>query len=170
MKRLTVPMAVLVVGLASPVSGQVAYGPQLSWGDESDFGVGARVEVPFTQFVPADGSPLSTMRLIGSFDWFFPDEPDGVDVSYLELNANAVYPIVIENLRPYVGGGLNFARVSADFDSDILEDQSDTEVGLNVLGGLNFLLGSYSAFAEGRFELDGGEQFVLTFGLLFGGP
>jgi hypothetical protein len=42
-------------------------------------------------------------------------------------------------------------------------------VGLNLLGGLKFALGSLSSYAEGRFELGGGEQLVLTFGVLVGG-
>lgn len=168
MKRLVLTL-VLAGGLASPVSGQVVFGPQGSWGDESDFGIGARLQVPFAGLVTTEpGSALSTMFLIGSFDWFFPDDDDfpGVDVNWFEVNLNAAYPLVMEGLRPYVGAGLNYARVSVEVGG---ETDSDSDVGLNVLGGLNFLLGGLTAFTEGRFELGGGEQFVLTFGVLFGG-
>lgn len=88
---------------------------------------------------------------------------------YLEVNGNLAYPIEMEGLRPYVGGGLNIARVGVSFDDPAFPDDSQTEVGLNLLGGLDFLLGSVSSFVETRFERGGGEQFVLSAGVLFGG-
>lgn len=45
---------------------------------------------------------------------------------------------------------------------------SDTKLGLNLLGGLQFQIGSLNAFSEAWLQLSGGEQFGLTFGLLFG--
>ena len=171
MKRLAALTMVLGAAMAAPASAQLTYGPQLSWGEHSDLGIGARIQTPFTQFTtPAEGSPMSTMFVIGSFDWFFPgDDVDGVDVTYMEINANAAYPLVVEGFRPYVGGGLNIARAGVDFENDASQDSADTEIGLNILGGLNFVLGGFDTFAEARFELGGGDQFVLTFGALFGG-
>lgn len=171
MKRLATLTMVLVAAMAAPVAAQVSFGPQLNWSDDFDLGIGGRVQAPLTQFMtPAEGSPMNTMFVIGSFDWFFPgDEVDGVDVTYIEINANAAYPLVVENFRPYVGGGLNVARVGVDFENEAFEDSSETEIGLNLLGGLSFVLGGFDTFAEARLELGGGEQLVLTFGALFGG-
>lgn len=171
MKRVVMVTAVLAFASAVPASGQAVFGPQLSWGEDSDLGLGARVEVPLANLVTADeGSAASRLRLIGSFDWFFPgDEPQGVDLTYWELNANLAYPIPADGLRPYAGGGLNIAHANVDVeDNAFFEDASDTEVGLNLLAGLQFLVGDLDAFAEARFELGGGEQFVLSAGILLG--
>lgn len=170
MKRIAALTMVLGAAAAAPVAGQVAFGPQASFGGDSDFGVGVRAEAPLSQIVAAEAdSPLSTMFLIGSFDWFFPDDggAEGVSVRYFEVNANVAYPIEVESVNPYVGGGLNIVNGGVSFDNEAIEDQSNTEIGLNVLGGLKFLLGNMSAFAEGRIELSGGEQFVLSAGVLF---
>lgn len=174
MKRFSILPALLLAAAtapaATPAAAQVAFGPQVSWADDADFGIGARVTFPLTQLMTADAdSPAQKMMLIGSFDWFFPDDGDvpDLDVRYYEINANVAYTPEVEGLDPYFGGGLNIANAGISGGG---ESVSDTEVGLNILGGLNFLLGTFNTFAEGRLELSGGEQFVLTFGALFGSP
>ena len=76
-------------------------------------------------------------------------------------------PLNATTLKPYVGGGLNIARVSVDLGS--FGSASDTEIGLNVLGGLKLNLSGLDAFTEARLSLGGGEQFAVMFGILFGG-
>lgn len=61
---------------------------------------------------------------------------------------------------PYLGGGLNIARVEAG----TLED---TELGVNIVGGSKFDAEGVTPFVEARVEIEGGEQFVLTGGFLF---
>ncbi|HSH45277.1 MAG TPA: hypothetical protein VK966_05450 [Longimicrobiales bacterium] len=170
MKRFAMMTGLLLLA-AAPASAQVGFGPQVSWADDMDLGVGARFTFPLTQVAsPEEDSPLSDMLIIGSFDWFFPnDDTADVDVSYLEINANLAYPLELEELDPYVGAGVNVARFSLSSDVAGVPDTSDTEIGVNLLAGLNFFLGSFDAFTEARLELGGGEQFVLTAGLLFGG-
>lgn len=153
--------AALVIGSADAEA--QAFGVQGSWGDDADFGIGARLELGLPNLLTTEG-PLSNTYLIGSFDWFFPDCDE---CTYWELNANLAVPITATSIDPYAGLGLNIAHVS--FDTGVGTDVSDTDVGLNLLGGLRFNLGTLSAFTEGRFELGGGEQFVLTFGVLVGG-
>lgn len=170
MKRILLAGLVLLATNAGAAAAQTVFGPQLSWGDDSDLGIGARLELPLAGMMSTDpSSPASKLRLVGSFDWFFPDDGVGIDVDWWEINANLTYPIEAEGVRPYVGGGLNFAHVSVHFDDALLDDVSDTDVGLNLLGGLKFLLGTLDAFAEARFALGGADQFVLTSGILFGG-
>lgn len=161
-------VALMAVGAAGAEAQR--FGVQANYGTDFDFGVGARVEIPVA--FTSTGT-FSQTFLIGSFDYFFWDceAGDDIDCSYWEVNANAAVPIAASGINPYVGAGLNIARISFDTDVNIPGfdfGASATEVGLNILGGLRFPLGGMSAYGEGRFELGGGEQLVLTFGILLG--
>jgi len=100
-----------------------------------------------------------------SFDYFFPDEPSGVDVTYWEANLNALYTIPMDTVQPYAGAGLNYAYAKAEaggFSAD------DSQVGLNLLGGAKFDIGmAFTPFAEFKLEISGGEQWVISGGVLF---
>jgi opacity protein-like surface antigen len=163
--RLIVPCA--LVFFALPVHAQ-RFGAQINWGEDWDLGIGARIEFPLG--LQADGI-LSRAFAIGSFDYYFPDcgGIDEVDCSFFEINLNGAVPLTAEGFNPYVGGGLNIARFSVDIAGDTAGGGSDTEVGLNLLGGLRFLIGTIAAFAEAKFVVNGAEQLAVTFGVLFGG-
>lgn len=151
---------------AAAAQGQ-RFGGQVDWGTDTDVGIGARLEYDLGAGL-GGGNILSRAYLIGSFDYFFPDcgAGDGVDCSYFEFNGNVATPLdVASTLKPYLGAGLNMARASAKAAG---VSNSDTQVGLNVLGGIKFAIGSLSSFAEARLELSGGDQFVISWGLLFG--
>ena len=93
---------------------------------------------------------------------------NGEDRSYWELPGNLAYFFKVEassSLAPYAGGGLNIAHKSKEFDDG--RSASDTDLGLNLLGGTLFGRGKVNPFVELRVELAGGEQFVLTGGVLF---
>ena len=151
------------------------FGPQVVWGDDSDLGLGVRAEWDVGSWFTGDAQmpvQLTRTRIATSFDWFFPgcddDEFSGeCSVDYWEINGNVLVPVTVGTVDPYVGVGLNIAHASVELDA-IDFSSSDTEVGLNLLGGLNFLMGNVSSYVEGRFEIDGGEQFVLTWGVLLG--
>jgi hypothetical protein len=133
--------------------GQVSYGFGLSDDDgDAQLGIGGRVVLDLSD-------QKAGVEAIGSFDYFFPEEVLGVDLSYWEINANLVYNLSpMGSLRPYVGAGLNLAHASAEgFDGE-------TDAGLNVLGGLKL---SRHVFVEARVELGGGEQAVLSAGYRF---
>lgn len=155
--------ALLLVGVSLfllgpvPAYSQSSIGGQVSWADDADMGIGVRAMLPVPALHPQ-------IAIVPSFDVFFP----GSDLSYWELNGNVHYTFVTDNpnLSPYIGAGLNVARFSARV-SPGLGRVSDTEVGVNVLGGLRFPVGTFSPFVEARIELGGGEQFVLSGGLLF---
>ncbi len=156
-RLLRVAACTAALGLgAVPLCAQTRFGPQLSWGDDdANLGLGARAVFNLRSLVNARG-----LEFVASFDYFF---PEGNDVDYWELNGNLSYliPNVKGGLAPYVGGGLNVAHASAG-------SQSDTEAGLNLLGGTRFRTsGKLSPFAELRFELGGGERVVITGGVLF---
>lgn len=155
--------------VAQPAQAQVQFGVQGNYADDVDFGIGARAQFDVGSMIAEEG-PLSSLTGVASVDYYFPDcggdffgGGSDIDCSYLEVNGNALYPLdIAEGVAPYVGAGVHFGRFS-------VEDVSDSEVGLNALGGLNFDLGGVTAFAEGKIELGGMEQFVITFGALLGG-
>ena len=130
-------------------------GIQANWADDTDFGIGIRYENDLYKVI---SSMSNRLHFILSFDYFF---PDGFD--YYEGNINLSYQFgdMRRSVGPYLGGGLNIAH--ADVGA-----ASDTEVGLNLLGGVRFRSANrWVPFIEARFEAGGGEQFVITGGLLF---
>jgi len=160
-KLFSVIVLAAAAGAAVPATAQaqVRVGAQVSFADDADVGLGVRVRADTPRLIP--GAPLS---LIGSFDWFFP----GGNVDYFEINGNVAYAFTITGsvLRPYAGGGLNVARTSVDLGGGT--SISNTDLGLNLLGGLNFrTAGRLQPFVELRLELSGGEQFVITGGVHF---
>ena len=156
-------LSITVVPGAVAQERPIRFGVQGSWADDADLGVGARVQVGLADFHEG-------LRGIASFDYFFPDS-DGsigvvdVDVTYWELNANLTYTLK-GDLAPYVGTGLNLAHASAGLAAGAvnLGSESETDLGLNLLGGLRL---SNRFFAEAKLELGGGENFMVSAGLLF---
>ena len=122
-----------------------------------DFGLGVRSEFG-----------TSTLALVLSFDYYFP-ESDLTDINFYELNANLAFTFPFEGFRPYIGGGVGIARLS--FDEDFFVD-SETQTGVNILGGLKFGGGGITPFVEARYVIYGDDEafanrFVLTGGILF---
>lgn len=92
---------------------------------DSDFGVGARVQM---------GSGLG---VILSFDYYFANDSNLasiIDTKFYEINGNIAYWFPTMVVKPYIGGGIGFARATFNFE-DIL-DTSQSEVGFNILGGV----------------------------------
>ena len=139
---------------------QPSFGLQLDWGNDPDFGIGARGVFPLGSLfpkVPLDG--------IVSFDYFFP----GNNVTYWEINGNVVYRFTVprsSSFGPYAGGGLNIAHASVTVAG---VSASDTKAGLNLVGGTTIKVkGSHlTPFIEGRGEVGGGKTFIITGGVRF---
>ncbi len=140
----------------------VQFGGQLSFANDYNFGIGARVVGDLQSMIPG----ARNWSVIGSFDWFFP----GNSLTYWELNGNAVYNFQIagSTLGPYAGGGLDIAHWSTSAAVPPGFATSFTRLGLNVVGGTTFKTGgSIKPFVELRGELRDGGQFVISGGLLF---
>ncbi len=165
---------VALLASVSPAGAQLRFGVQGNYADDFDFGVGARVETSLASLAP-ENPLVGALRGFAAFDYFFPDcsglTAVDFDCSYWELHGGAKLPLPIsETLRTYAGAGLGIARYSiSEEDLGGLVDASSTDLGLNLLGGVEFPLSGLSSFAEARIELGGGEQFVLSLGVLFGG-
>jgi hypothetical protein len=155
-KTLVMAAAMLCLVAVESASAQgFRWGPELSLATDADLGLGARVEFDL------NGPPLT---IIGSFDYYFP----GGSHDYFEFNGNLVYNFNIPSaptITPYAGGGLNIAHWSRDRGDE--PDTSDTDPGLNILGGARFDVGSVILFGEMKFTIEGGDQFVITGGVLF---
>lgn len=160
MRRLVLA-AVAAIGLAfatgRPAEAQARFGAQLTWGDDSDFGIGARLGFPF-------GGELKRKGLEGLaiFDYYFPDAGN-----YFEISANALYHFTQgSDVKPYVGGGVLLGRASGGspgFD--------DTDFGLNAIGGLRFKAQErLLPFVEARLAIKDRAQFVIAAGVYFGKP
>ena len=152
MRKTLVTAAVLLclVGVESASAQGFRWGPEVSLGTDTDLGLGARAEFDFS------GSALT---IIASFDYYFPDGP----AEYWEINGNLIYNFNIPSaptVTPYAGGGLNIGHASVD-------GYSDTDPGLNLLGGTRLDAGSIMPFVEIKFTIEGVEQFVVTGGILF---
>jgi hypothetical protein len=124
--------------------------------DGGDFGIGARVEAG------------SSLGIILSFDYYFVNSDLG-DTKFYEGNANLAYWFPTGGVRPYIGGGVGIARTTFSL-SDILDD-SQSEVGINLLGGIKFT-GPVNPFFELRYVIYTGDEtfsnrLVITGGIVF---
>ena len=156
---LTAAVAGLLMLLPATADAQVRLGPQLSFGDDTDIGIGGRALVNVVA--------LQRWDFIGTFDVFFPDDGPNNDVSYWEANGNLAYNFGIPgvpSLSPYAGAGLNIAHVSVE---NAGGDFDDTDLGINLFAGTQFRSRSVTSFAELRVVVEGGDQMVLTGGILF---
>ena len=163
---MTKPLCVLLLATlmtAAPAAAQPLFGPQLSYGTDADLGIGARIFAPITAL--AFG-----IEFTASADYFFGDESPGTDVSWIDLNAGIVVPVLISpGFWPYLGGGLNLAFVSLESDEEPDLDRSDTQLGINVLTGWRAETTNFTPFFEVRGVIAGQSQLVFTAGVAFGG-
>jgi opacity protein-like surface antigen len=150
---------------------QVLFGPQVAWGDDTDLGVGGRVEFGLGNMISQEG-PLASLFGMVTGTYFFMNCGAGVfgsdvDCSYIEFNANAGVPFTLESgLVLYGGTGLHVGRTSVSWQG---YSDSNTEIGLNLLGGVKYALSGFNTFAEAKLGLGGASQFMLQAGVLFGG-
>jgi opacity protein-like surface antigen len=174
MRKLMVAAAlVAAMGMAAQAaSAQTAAAVKpIQIGVQADFatnnygpGIGARVVyngLGTTLKVPG-------LAAYASFDYFFPSSAWGTGLSFWEINANATYDLKLTGMptiAPYVGGGLNYAHLSANCAPFSC---SASNTGLNLLGGARFkVTPKLNAYLEARFELRSASAIVLTAGVLF---
>lgn len=170
MKKLSAVLAIVALAALPSLASAQRFGGHVNWGLDSDLGLGARYEHDLTGTLTKTG-PMSRAFFIGQLDYYLDVCGDGfggadVDCTMLEINPGLAVNLSATNLKPYVGAGLNIARISVSSGGS---SASDTETGINLLGGLKFGLGGMSAYSEARLSLGGAEQLALTFGVLFGG-
>ena len=147
----------LALALVSPVYAQIntRVGPMISFtgGDLDETGLGVVAEFGVAQKI----------SIAPQFILYFP----GDDVSLFELNVNGNYYFFNQDVFELYGmGGLNFTRVGYELPGG--ENESDSEVGLNLGIGTNFQFGKkFVPFAELRFTLGEYDQVALGLGVKF---
>jgi hypothetical protein len=152
-KKLILIVALLSLFSAANVVADVDGGFNVDWNkpvdlDDSDFGVGARVDFG------------GQIRLMLAFDYFFTNADDlfesgdttseDFDLKFYEFNANLLYEFPTAPVHPYLGVGAGLARRTFD-DVDDLFDDRRSELGLNVLGGMKFGHAAVEPFIEVRY-------------------
>ena len=86
------------------------------------------------------------------------------DFSDFSANADLYYHFVREGLvTPYLGAGLGI-----NFFNNDRSDQSDTQLGANLFGGIRLPASSFNYFLEGRYTASDVNQFALLGGITFG--
>ena len=149
------------------LGGGLVFGSGVGFGSlDNDLGI--RVD-GYYAFTPV-------IRAGGDFTFYFPKSEGELDITVWELNFNGHYIFLDDDgLIVYALGGLNITGISIDSPSFTIGGQtvggssSDTEVGLNLGGGVEYNLDFADLFAEIKLGGLGGnaDQFVLGAGLRF---
>lgn len=130
---------------------QIELGPRVGFevSDIEELFVGADARIS-TASLPVQINP--------TFDYYFVDG----DVTFIQLTGNALYAFDIDNqaFTPYAGGGVSYIRAS-------VSGFSNSDVGLNLLGGAKFGVSNLQLFAQGEFVLGDADPAKLTAGVLF---
>ncbi len=100
-----------------------------------------------------------------AFDYYFTEG----NLNVYQFSINALYPLQYPGMRPYLGGGIGISRISIGRDGRRpgAFDRSDTDVGLNFIGGVVFRTGNLRPFVQGQITFGDLDLFTVAGGLLF---
>lgn len=116
------------------------------------------------------GEIIQNLVLYPSFEYFKKSEEISpsvdVDFSFISINADARYYIPTQGtIDPFVGGGLAVHFSKAD--AGPFGDESETDVGLNLLGGIDIPVSdNLVATAKAKYVSDS-NAFKITGGITF---
>ena len=141
----SVLLATAAAGTVQAQTSRIHLGPRVAYNfDLEDFAIGAQLSIPIA----------TRLEFYPSFDYYFVDPG-----SAWGMNADLKYRFSGESLEwLYVGGGLNFTGVDVG-------TNDDTDVGLNLLAGIETLRGRIHPFGEVKATLGGGSFVQLAIGL-----
>ena len=115
----------------------------------------------------------------GDLSFWKKSEDEGTwEFSYSQLTIGALGKYFLNpmnSMKPYVGGGvgLTIATAKAEYSGTANQyvndwDESDTELGITLMGGVNFdLSDTLTGFAEARYQLGGTDTFMIVAGAMF---
>lgn len=172
MKKLTIlsliaAFAFLLAPQQATAQTEIEVGPRIGIdvGDASDIGgdffIGAEGRITPENF-PVAINP--------SLDYYFVDV-DGYSLFAFDINALYEFGIDNEAFTPYAGGGLGFIRSSYETDLGFgagTVSGSNTEIGLNLIGGAEFEMEGFKPFVQAKINVGGDfTLFNLMGGVLF---
>lgn len=172
MKKNYLLMAFVMLGLlfgtqqdlmAQADRGAMRLGAQLGYGTEIEsLGIGARFDYAITEQI----------LLAPDLMYFFGKSEGNVDWTWFDINLNGNYLFETGNANviPYALAGFNIAIISVDYDNipgfgDF--DADGTEIGFNLGGGCDFVVGNMFVFGELRYALSSADQLVIAGGVKF---
>ncbi|HEY5565237.1 MAG TPA: hypothetical protein VIL33_06575 [Rhodothermia bacterium] len=156
----------------SSAAAQTLIGPHVGYDadvEELYFGVNGVFDLPF-QIGDA------TLRGNPEFSYFLMGDSPGFSQTLWTVTLNALYPLTLEFADTYVGAGLAISRWSFSYDGDffskgggiILDDYSETDLGLNAKVGANFGRESrIKPFAEAGIVIGDGSRIYAQGGARF---
>jgi hypothetical protein len=147
----------LVFATSDAAHAQVRLAPEVSLADDVDFGVGGRAFFP----IP---SLHRNMEIAGFFTVYFP----GSNQSYWELGGTWYYLFRLPDnasLIPKIGAGMTAGWFSSDPPGGSSSSRND--VGLHLVGGLEFPQGRFQPYVEGGVGIGDIPDFFLRGGVSF---
>lgn len=155
---------VLMGAMAVPgaARAQISLGGGAAFHDDFDFGI-----LAFGRFALPDVH--ENISVAPSFVYYFPEG----DVTIWELNGDVIYSFPVGDdtpVLPFAFAGLNILRISSDevtVPGFGTVGGSNTEIGLNLGGGVQFRAESLNPFAGAKFEIQDGSGFVIFGGVGF---
>jgi opacity protein-like surface antigen len=166
MKRfVALTVVAVVLAVASPLTAQAQMesnsgfeiGPRVTIdvGDIEEVALGADVRYDLSERVDAP------IQLNGAFDYYFAGDVGNADATIYTIDLNGHYMLPTEaTFSPYVGGGLGIT-------SSEVGNVSNTDTGINLVGGVEFDTGSFQPFVQGQITLGDLDRIGITGGLLF---
>jgi len=134
---------------AQKIGGFLAYGSQIE-----SLGIGVNGEFDLSQ----------KLTLSPSFVFFFPKN----NFTWVDLNGNVNYYFLKEGVDFYGLVGLNLAILSYNGNDQFIQNNTNSELGINLGIGTNFDVGqNFKPFVEMKYVLSDADQFAVFFGLKF---
>lgn len=153
----------LAIPLMTPrAEAQVAFVPYIGY--DFDVGNGSFLVGVGAEFglLPAGALPFA-VQIRPSAEYYFVDSPANVDFTFFQINADALATVATApGLGFFAGAGLGIGFSSASAGG---VSESQTDFGLNLLGGLEFDTGFVSPFVQARFTIMDGTRFGILGGV-----
>ncbi|MDX1430408.1 MAG: hypothetical protein R3282_08975 [Rhodothermales bacterium] len=140
-------------------------GPTVDLGIRLGTDIAGDVEDEFLGVDARIGLPTLPVVINPAFDFYFTSDP--VDFYQFSVNALlAVNTAALPTIAPYVGAGLGISRTSVSVDTSIGDvSASDTDIGINLVGGGAITVGSIKPFAQVQLTLGNPDLVTVAIGL-----
>lgn len=148
--------------LSAAAQAQVPSPVTFELGPRVGYDIGGDVEETFLGVDARLGIMALPIDFQATFDYYFMEE----NKTFWQLSLNALLsfgPGIV--FTPYVGAGLGIARTSIDMG---ILSASDTDTGVNLIGGARFGMGPLRPFVQAQVTMLGDVELVtIAGGLLF---